>query len=919
MYRLVCSLLAASLAALLLRGGSLPAAPAPARPIVPGFERFHAAKADAAGGRLLLTELNCVRCHQPEAPAKAGKEGPNLDHVGNRVRVSYLKKFLADPQATKPGTTMPHVLADAADKGAKVEALVHFLASTGSLKQERPAIKFAASGRDLYNKVGCVACHGTRDAKGDPAKVLPDSVPLGDLRAKYSIPALAAFLESPHQARPSGRMPKVLNGKEAKDVANYLLQGIKVTLPTGQGTSKYAYYEGEWDQLPDFAKLKPLATGTIAGFDLSAARRGSNYALKFDAVLKIDREATYTFSLTSDDGSRLYVDDKLVVNNDGIHPPQLRKGRAKLSKGIHKVTVAFFQGGGGAELEALIEAPGFGQHNLGGLVASTEAGLVKKPAPRPLNDEDAIEIQPALLEQGKALFGSLGCANCHQMTSDKKPIVSILKSPPLAKLSGEGGCLAARPSKGAPWYGLGEVQRKALAAGIKSKAPAPTPATRIAETLATFNCYACHARNKLGGPEEAFDKSFQTNQPEMGDEARIPPPLDGVGAKLRLDYLKKVLDQGAHDRPYMYTRMPGFGSGNVGHLADDFAKLDKLPVVPAATFKLPAPRVKATARHLVGGQAFGCIKCHTFAGHKAEGVQGIDMLMMPKRLKRDWFHAYVNDPQGVRPGTRMPSGFLDGKSVLPELLDGTARTQIEAMWLYLSDGGRAQVPVGMGKHSIPLVPTTSAIVYRNFIAGAGTRAIAVGYPEKASLAFDANELRLALIWQGAFLDAARHWTDRGVGFEGPLGDNVVALHGGVPFAVLPKADSPWPTKSAKALGDRFLGYRLTPDDRPTFRYVAAGARVEDFPNAATIGKEVGLRRTIAVTAPRGIDHLYFRAAAGNKVEPLADGWYRIDDTWKVKVAKGAPPKARKVGGKTELLVPVPFADGKGGFALEYSW
>ena len=189
--------------------------------------------------------------------------------------------------------------------------------------------------------------------------------------------------------------------------------------------------------------------------------------------------------------------------------------------------------------------------------------------------------------------------------------------------------------------------------------------------------------------------------------------------------------------------------------------------------------MKATARHLVGGQAFGCIKCHTFNGVKAEGVQGIDMTLIPKRLKRDWFHAYVADPQSIRPGTRMPSSFDNGKSVMPEILDGKPATQIEAIWVYLADGPKAQLPAGMGKRSIPLTPTTTAILYRNFIEGAGPRAIGVGYPEKLNLAFDANELRLAMLWQGAFMDAGRHWTDRGEGFEGPLGDNILTMPPGV--------------------------------------------------------------------------------------------------------------------------------------------
>src|SRR5262249_42472186 len=67
-------------------------------PIVPGFERFHASGADAVkGGRLLLSELNCVSCHKPDAGQEAWlrrKQAPILDSVGGRVRRSYFRKFL---------------------------------------------------------------------------------------------------------------------------------------------------------------------------------------------------------------------------------------------------------------------------------------------------------------------------------------------------------------------------------------------------------------------------------------------------------------------------------------------------------------------------------------------------------------------------------------------------------------------------------------------------------------------------------------------------------------------------------------------------------------------------------------------------------------------------------------------------------
>src|SRR5262249_42746958 len=141
--------------------------------------------------------------------------------------------------------------------------------------------------------------------------------------------------------------PKLLAGKEAHDVANYLLQGAQVELASGKGATNYSYYEGSWDRVPDFSKLTPNASGTAVGFDVGVARRHDDFALKFEGFLKIEREVMYTFIVTSDDGSRLYVDGKLVVENDGIHAPLTREGSARLTKGVHKITVGFMQGGGG--------------------------------------------------------------------------------------------------------------------------------------------------------------------------------------------------------------------------------------------------------------------------------------------------------------------------------------------------------------------------------------------------------------------------------------------------------------------------------------------------------------------------------------------------------------------------------------------
>jgi cytochrome c2 len=890
-------------------------------PIVPGFERFYTdAKANAAqGGQLLLGELNCTSCHQGGDPGLTKKQAPILDGVAGRARLGYLRKFLADPHAVKPGTTMPQLFTGDPEKDAKVDALIHFLASTGTVRHVPPDGKSVPLGRDLYNKVGCVACHGPRDAVGNPQKVEALIVPLGDIKSKYSIASLSAFLDNPLQARPSGRMPHLVSGKDAKDVATYLLQGVKADFATTKGGTSYAYYEGSWEKLPDFDKLKPKASGTSAAFDLGVARRTNDYGIKFEGFFKIDQEGDYRFTLHSDDGSKLYVDGKQVVDNDGVHAPKDAGGHTKLTKGVHKVTVGFFQVGGGAELEVRLNGPGVGDLNLAEIVAASETALEKVVPQTKKDDEDFVEYKPELAEKGKALFTSVGCASCHTLKANNKPLASTLEAAPLNKLKAEGGCLAATPAKGLPVFGLSTTQRTALAAAIKNP---PTvskePADVIARTMTTFNCYACHTRGQVGGVdlEGDLNKFFVTLQPEMGDEGRLPPMLDHVGGKLLPEYLKGILDRGAHDRPYMLTKMPGFGVANVGQLVEAFAAVDKLPAIPPIEFHETPTKVKSAARFIVGGTAMGCIKCHTFNGQKAEGVQGIDMTLMPKRLQRDWFHAYLTAPAKLKPGTRMPDSWPNGKSFYKDLLEGKPANQMEAIWVYLQDGGKAQLPIGVGKKSIPLVPEKNAIIYRNFIEGAGTRGIAVGYPEKAHLAFDANEMRLAMIWQGAFFDAGPNWTDRGVGYVPPLGDNILRLPTGVSFAVLESQETAWPKTSAKEQGYIFKGYSLTPDDRPTFKYTFGDVKVEDFPNAVA-GSDPSLKRTLKLTSEKAVDHLYFRAAVGKKIEPAGDGWYRIDG-WKMKI-DGATPQIRKSGDNVELLVPMQFKEGKAQIGQEFVW
>jgi hypothetical protein len=266
----------------------------------------------------------------------------------------------------------------------------------------------------------------------------------------------------------------------------------------------------------------------------------------------------------------------------------------------------------------------------------------------------------------------------------------------------------------------------------------------------------------------------------------------------------------------------------------------------------------------------------------------------------------------------MPTPFPDGQTTLPGVLDGTVAGQTEAIWRYLSDGDEALLPLGLVTGKIELVAFDEAVIYRNFIEGAGARAIGVGYPEKLNLAFDAQGLRLAMLWHGGFIDAARHWTGRGAGFEKPLGDRVLALPAGPPLARLPTPQSPWPQEVAPHHPHKFGGYRLDSVRRPTFLYTWEGIRVEDTCQPVGEPDLWVMRRTLRFTAEQPVGDLYLRLIVADRIEPRGMGRYQIDGRWHLSVQAAAAPVLRS-GAKSELLVPIHFEDSRAQVEVTYDW
>lgn len=890
------------------------------RPLIPAFERFHAAEAASVdGGRLLLGELNCASCHKASgrlAEQITSKQAPILTNVGNRLRADYLWQYLQDPHAAKPGTTMPAMLGhmNEQDRRQAATALASFLSTTGAVKPEAAQKKLARSGERLFHEVGCIACHMPRDGK----QVSPaTSVPLPELGQKYSIAGLAGFLKEPHTIRPSGRMPGFgLDNNQARDLAHYLVGDV--LLEPREPTVTFAVFDRGFDNVPDLGEKTPQRTGTAVGLDIDVAGRGDNFSVRFESNILISKAGTYRFHLGSDDGSFLYVDGKEVVNVDGVHPHSVKSGSRDLSQGVHRLVVDYSEVGGEQSLGLEIEGPGISRQSIDGWLTLNDDGsppkkLKKQTAP---DEPEPFVFDRSLVETGRELFGTLGCASCHELKQDGGAIASLLQAPALADCGPGKGCLAADSPTNVPQYDLNSAQQTAITTALTADVAELTKAEGIVHSMKAFNCYTCHQRDGFGGPEPDRHALFVSQIPEMGDEGRVPPPLTGVGDKLKSGWLEQLLRDGAKDRPYMLTRMPKFGRDAM-HLAKDFVEVDRVRGVNIAAVDDAPHRLISSGRKLVGSEGLSCVKCHTFGKYKATGIQALDLQTMARRINEDWFHRYLPNPDALRPGTRMPTAFPNGRSVATEVYAGDTSSQVSAIWKYLEQGSSAKVPIGVAGGMIELKPDERPVLYRNFLVGLTPRGIAVGYPEQANLAWDADRMALSQIWHGRFIDAAKHWQGRGQGRQEPLGDNTLSVESTIPVAVLESLNTPWPADEPRELGFRFLGYRLDAAGRPTFRYGTSAYEVQDTPVPVPGEPDPSFARTLTVSGDV-VDNLYFRAGSGRTIEDLGDGWYRIDQALRVHVSV-PDPVLRKSEDRWELLVPLVSTGGDVSVTQKIVW
>ena len=671
------------------------------------------------------------------------------------------------------------------------------------------------AGKLLISELSCAACHAADDDSLAPKR----GPNLHDAAVRLTPGWIREFVANPHDAKPGTTMPDVLSGKTTGQRAQIAEQ---LTAFLMSQTGELSVVEG--------SGLHPVP---FQFWKKGDKQRGKALYHRVGCVACHQPDESFAALGKSVQQSQV---DRLL---DELDPEELADmGLASAARRVHSVPISELpKKYSPKSLTHFLLAPA--KYRPGGRMPNMKLSAMEAADIAAYLSGDAAQADLLQREQidadvqaGREHFSSLGCTQCHQVGGQTNSAEAFIRVPEFEKLSTASGrgCFGGTVVD----YRLDDDQLKAIREALESidRRKPSREDDELDLTLLRLNCLSCHEREGLGGVGRYRKKYFHTvDDVDLGDEGRLPPPLTGVGAKLTGARLKDVFAANKADvRPHMHVRMPVFPKPQIAGLPQQLAAVDSADSSGAKQVFGDHGETAEIGRQLMD---IGCVQCHAFGGQTLPGVVGVDLSEIQKRVHPRWFHDFLLNPGSLKLRTRMPTFFPDGKSQHPGLLDGDATKQIGAMWAYLSDLPKQELPEKIEKaraQDYELVPSDAPIVLRTFVEDVGTHAVAVGFPASVHYVFDTETCRPATAWRGRFMDAQGTWFIRFAPPASLLGNDVISMPSGGLF------------KNGEAV---FRGYRLDSVGVPEFLYSVGGNHVSD--RIVPDGKG-GLLRTVTIEA-----------------------------------------------------------------------
>jgi mono/diheme cytochrome c family protein len=655
-------------------------------PRIPKIEQIVIPEYEKSNFEVALSRVDrCTSCHS--AVAKAG-----YDDLANPLKTHPHKELMDKHPTEQFGCTPCHEgQGPAVNSPEQAHGEVNFWEAKllrGDMKEancikchpDSHHLEFGAEiGRAqvLFEELGCHGCHLTEGYEELP-KVGPS---LKRIAAKADPSWLVRWVKNPHEFRPKTRMPNfLLTEAQATDVAAFLLDSTKKD-------------SQDWlDAHPAPAGVDPANAQLVTqGKELvdSLGCRGCHGIAPGEspALLGTDKDIAPNLSGVAEktDGRWAYH----WIKNPRGYSSVSKMPSLRLSDEEARAIASFLM-------------------TLG----------TKKEDPAVV----ARLQEPEAIQHGEALVRKFGCFGCHEVTGmEKESRIGV----ELSSFGNKGleelyfGETTDIPHTWAEWtyyklknpriyqterieqlmpqFDLSVEDIRALRVFLKSRTEHRMPARLRAQKASRdekilagrrmvqrYNCVGCHVIEDRGGAI----RQFYTESPNLA-----PPVLNGEGAKVQEDWLFGFLQQPEPLRPWLKVRMPTFGLSDeesttlVQYFAADSHMTE--PFVHIDYASMPKDFVEA-GKQLASVDYFSCFSCHQQGDKKPEGPPdgwAPDLSLANKRLNPEWIVKWLEDPQKMMPGTKMPAFYPGGPD---DILDGNEAKQREALRDYLLTLGTTQ-------------------------------------------------------------------------------------------------------------------------------------------------------------------------------------------------------------------------------------
>jgi mono/diheme cytochrome c family protein len=586
-------------------------------------------------GVFLVEKYGCFGCHKIKGWEGLRKVAPDLTKIASKTNEEWIYRWIKEPRGFRP-TRMPQIwdvrtpdqepAAMKARNDTEANAVVAYVvAKSGRETYPAPPSGDPATGRKVFEDVGCMACHRIGDDKRglleiDAASFRTHGPNLDGTGSKVSPGWLYAWVRDPKSYWHETRMPNLrLTEKEAADVTAYLMS-----------LKNDAF----------LARPRPA---------LDKAIRDQIIRVEFLEQQLPMAEAKKKLDAMGDEERTLFLGEK-IIGRYGCFGCHNISGFEKTSPIGVELT---------EEGSKLVERLDFGY--LHGQIPHTLPAWVKQKLLDPrVYDRDKPAKKPEEL---------LRMPNFHLTDAEAEAIVTAVLS-----LTKEQIPLAAQKQLSADERYVEQGRRLVRDYNCQG-------CHQIGAKGGTIRAVIEDQLKASGG--EVLQAQALSPPVLYNEKSRI-----GEGARVHSDWLHGFLkDPSNHVRPWLHVRMPTFDftEEQLNAITRYFAAQDKVPY-PYEPKPTTDPALLATGKLLF--EKWQCVRCHVVAGKLPDqepANMAPDLVNVPRRLRAEWLSQWLADPGRIMPGTRMPANFpADPKeNAYPDILGGEQKRQIEAVRAYL--------------------------------------------------------------------------------------------------------------------------------------------------------------------------------------------------------------------------------------------